>query len=429
MAEARIDDDIYFPDGVCTDMEELMMPTDKSSAADKFPVYREDIFSADALRNPFEHYRKIRDLGPVVRLEYPDTYVISRYADIKHAAQLPDVFVSTKGIGLNEITNAARPLPPIIASGGERHRKLRQVMMKPLMPAALNEQRDILKAMIGRFLDTVIDRGEVDAMKTIARHLPLEAISYLVGLPEEDRANMLRWSAASFNSAGPVNRDGTIDPDLQADFEVRMEVGTYFQEFDPDHLRPGSWAHTLFQAVKSGRLNEEEARSAIGSYVLPSLDTTIFAKGSLLYNLGRAPDQWELLRANPDLIRYAVNEGVRLSGIVRWSSRVAAKDYEIDGWLIPEGARILMLYASGNRDERQFPEPDRFRVDRKALDHIGFGAGPHMCAGMYLAKLELEVLLAAMTERVIRIEVGTPVGSKNMGLYGFESLPITLYGS
>ena len=407
----------------------VVSPTATYSAANACPVYCEDIFSPEALREPFEHYRRIRDLGPVVRLEHPDVYVISRYADIKRAAQLPDIFVSTQGIGLNDITNAPRPLPPIIASAGERHRKLRQAMMKPLMPAALKEQRDILEAMISGFLDKVVDRGEVDAMKTIARQLPLEAISYLVGLPEEGRVNMLRWAAASFNSAGPINRDGTIDPDLQEDFEILREVGAYFQEFNPAHLRPGSWADLLFQAVKAGKLEEEEARSAMGSYVLPSLDTTIFAKGNLLYNLGRAPDQWALLRANPDLIRYAVNEAVRLAGIVRWSSRVAVKDYRIGDYVIPEDARVILLYASGNRDERQFPEPDRFKVDRKALDHIGFGAGPHMCAGMHLAKLELEVLLEAMVERVARIEVGSPVATENMGLYGFESLPITLFGA
>lgn len=393
------------------------------------PVYDVDLVSPEALRDPFEHYRRIRDLGPVVHLTHPDVYAIGRFSDVRRALRSPDVLVSTKGIGFNDIVNAPMEQPPVIRSAGERHRKLRGLLSKPLMPAALEEQREMLKALISSRLDIIVDQGEFDAVTAIARHLPMEAISVLVGLPEEGRANMLRWASASFNSAGPLNRDGTMDAQLIEDFEIFREVNDYFLEVNPAHLRPGSWVSMLFQAAKAGDLRLEEARAAMSAFVLPSLDTTIYAKGNLLYNLGRNPDQWRLLRNNPELIPGAVLEGVRYSATVRWFSRVAVQDYQAEDYVIPEGGRVMLLYGAANRDERHYPHADRFDVTRNPLDQLGWGAGPHMCAGMHLAKLEMQVLLEAMVERVARIEVGSPVIGVNRGLYGFDCLPISMHSA
>lgn len=401
----------------------------KSETTEPIPVCKGDLVSPDALRDPFPLYREIRDLGPIVRLEHPDVYAIGRFDDVQQALRLPDVLVSTRGIGFNDIVNAPVEQPPVIRSAGERHKKLRRVITKPLMPAALKEQREMLKSLISSRLDTIVDQGEIDAVPTIARHLPLEAISYLVGLPEEGRANMLRWASASFNSAGPLDRSGTMDPQLAEDFASLREVQTYLLEINPLHLRPGSWAEMLFKAAEAGRLNLEEARAAMSALVLPSLDTTIYAKGNLLYNLGRNPDQWALLRSNPGLVPSAVLEGVRYSATVRWFARVAAQDYRIDDAVIPEGGRVMLLYGAANRDERHYPDPDRFDVTRNPTDQLGWGTGPHMCGGMHLAKLEMEVLLEAMIERVARIEVGDPVIGTNRGLYGFDSLPIRLHSA
>lgn len=393
------------------------------------PVYTGDLVSPDALRDPFPHYQRIRDLGPIVRLEHPDVYVMGRFADVQQALRSPDILVSTRGIGFNDIVNTPMEQPPVIRSGGERHKKLRRVITKPLMPSALKDRREMLKRLISDRLDTIIDQGEFDAVPTLARHLPIEAISYLVGLPEEGRANMLRWASASFNSAGPLDRDGTMDAQMIEDFEALREVNAYLQEFDPARLRPGSWTEMLFKAVDAGSLQREEARAAMSAFVLPSLDTTIYAKGNLLYNLGRNPDQWELLRRKPDLVPSAVLEGVRYSATVRWFARVAAEDYRVGDAVIPENSRVMLLYGAANRDERHYPDPDRFDITRNPTDQLGWGTGPHMCGGMHLAKLEMEVLLEAMIERVAHIEVGEPVVGINRGLYGFDSLPIHLRGA
>jgi cytochrome P450 len=390
------------------------------------PCFSVDLFQPDALRDPFPHYRAIRDLGAAVRLEFPDVVALGRFRDVQAALRNPEVLISGEGIGFNAIANAPVPNPPTIRSDGARHRRLRNVLAKPLMPAALKERREMLKAMIASRIDELVGGDTFDAVTTIAQHLPLQAVSHLVGLPEADRQQMLRWAAASFNSGGPYTTLDTKDPELAADLQTMLSVKAYFQTVKREHLSPGSWAASLFDAVDAGKLEQQDANAAISGLVLPSLDTTIYAKGNLLYNLARAPGQWAALKADPSLISSAVLEGVRHSAVVRWFSRVAASDYSAGDVHVPAGTRIMLLYGSANRDERQYPDPDRFDVTRNPTDQLGWGTGPHMCAGMHLARLEMEVMLEALIERVETIEAGEPVFGNNRGLYGIDRLPMRL---
>lgn len=390
------------------------------------PVYEKDLFSADALKHPFDHYRAMRDLGPVVRSAGLDVYAISRFDDVQAALRSPDVLINGKGIGFNDIINAELPEPRTINSDGARHRRLRGVLGKPLMPTALREHREMLRALIDKRIASIVDQPEIDAISTIAQCLPLEAISYLVGLPEDERQQMLRWATAGFNAIAPLEQGGQPDPVIAESLNVLREAAEFFLKVDPDELRPGSWAALLFEAAREGRLTLGEARAAISGLVLPSLDTTIFAKGNLVYNLGTNPDQWQLLRERPDLIPSAVLEGVRHSAIVRWFSRYAIEDYAIGDNVIPAGSRVMIMYGSANRDERRYPDPDRFDIMRNPTDQLGWGTGPHMCAGMHLAKMEMEVMAEALVAHVSRIEVGEPQLATSRGLYGFDRLPVRL---
>lgn len=389
-------------------------------SASPLPVYRENLFTPDALRNPYGHYAAIRNLGPVVLLGDTGIHAVGRFEDVQRALRTPDVLISARGVGFNDIINAHVPEPTVIHSDGARHRILRNNLARPLMPAALKQHREALKGMITVQVREAIGIGRFDAIERLARYLPVAAISYLVGLPEDGRHNMLRWAAAQFDMQGPMT------PALEQAVGVFRESRAYLQSFDPSQLREGSWAEALFTAVAEGRLTEGEARAAVSGYMLPSLDTTINSKGSLLYNLARNPDQWTLLKADPTLIASAVLENVRLSAVVRWFSRYAEEDYVQEGVSIPKGSRVMLMYASANRDERHYPDPDRYDVTRNPQDQLGWGTGPHMCIGMHLAKLEMEVLLEALVENVEEIEADEPVVGANNGLYGFESLPLRL---
>lgn len=378
------------------------------------------LFSDESLRDPFADYRRLRDAGAVVRLGTPDVHALGRFADVQAALRNSEALISGEGVGFSAVFNAPKGMN-VIQSDGELHRRLRTTVMKPLFPAALKEARGDLKAMIAARVATLVDVGWFDAMQELAPCLPVGAISRLVGLPEAGREQMLKWAAAAFNVIGPEQ--------APADLATMQEAFAFMRGLSEESVREGSWAGQLFSAARAGRLSMQEAMAAMSAYVIPSLDTTILAKGHLLRNLASDPAQWALLREEPSRTGAAVLENMRHSSVLRWFSRVAATDYEVGGEIIPRGARVMILYGCANRDERRYPDPDRFDLTRDARDHLGWGTGQHMCAGMHLARIEMEVLLEALIEARVDIETGEPVVGANRGLYGFERLPMRMHSA
>ncbi len=384
---------------------------------DLVPEVNLDLFSQASLRDPFDDYRRLRDAAPVVRLALPEVYAVGRFSDVQAALRASDALISGDGVGFSDVFNAPKGMN-VIQSDGDLHRRLRSTVSRPLSPAQLREVRPDLKAMIRTRVAALTGVGWFDAMKDLAAFLPVEAVSHFVGLPSVGRKRMLDWAAAAFNAIGP-----NFDP---ADASTLREAVGFMSNLSEDKVRDGSWAGDLFAAARAGRLSMQEAMAAISAYVIPSLDTTILAKGHLLANLARHPDQWDVLRSNPDLIPAAVLEGVRRDSVIRWFSRIAAEEYCVDGAIIPKGARVMLLYGCANRDERRYADPARFNIARDARDHLAWGTGPHMCAGMHLARIEMEVLLEALVEGNVKLTAGEAVLGTNQGLYGFTELPFRL---
>jgi cytochrome P450 len=392
-----------------------------------YPVCGADLFAATALRNPFPLYKVIRDAGPVVLLSRIGIPAIGRFHDVQAALRAADVLISGEGIGFNAIANQQTPERGVLTSDGERHQRLRGVLARPLGPGALQQQRDLLKSLIDAQVAGLVGKGTFDAVPLLARHLPLKAVTALVGLDEKNRRKMLDWAAAFFNTLGPMPDDPTaFSPELRADLDLLKELRDFFATVDPATLAPGSWSADLFDAVGAGRLTDSEARGALRAFVLPSLDTTIYAKANLLNNLARCPDQWRRLRDDRSLIASAIVESVRHSAVVRAFSRFAADDYAAGDVFIAKGSRVMILFGSANRDERRYDNPDMFDVARNPRDQLGWGTGPHMCVGMHLAKLEMELLLEALLDHVETIEADEPVFGANAGLYGIDRLPMRL---
>lgn len=392
-----------------------------SAKCQSYPVYAPDIFSREALANPFGHYRAIRDLGPVVRLGEGGMLAMGRFTDVQHALRSADILISGQGVGMNPVMNENQP-PNLLNTDGELHGRLRRGFMKPLTPAALRAHRDEFRAMIDAQVQACLDIGWFDGVADLARFLPLNVISHLVGLPEEARAKMLSWATAGFDLQQPFK------PELASALPIFLEAIEFLSQVERSQLRPGSWADQLFQQADSGKLSVAEATAAVGGLTLPSLDTTIHSKSGMLYFLGSNPGQWQTLRQDPSLVPAAVLESVRASSVVRWFTRVAVSDYAAGEVFVPQGERVALLYGCANRDERHYADPDSFDVRRNPTDNLGWGTGPHLCAGMHLARLEMEVLLEALLAHVDRIEVAEPIPSSNGGLFGFESLRMRLTG-
>lgn len=382
------------------------------------PSYDVDLYSDDAIVNPYPHYVAMRELGPLVFLPHYNVYAMPRYAEVRAAALDHAGFRSGDGVaaytfqGVVDVRNT-------LVSDEPLHTRFRDIIGAPLKPPALQPLTQQIENAADDLIRRLVERGSFDGVRDLARYLPLTIVSVLVGLPEAGRERMLEWAAAAFDILGVDNAR------TQAAFAVAAEMIHYVQtQCRPETVRPDGWAAQIWEAVKQSKITPQEAGVLHVDIVAPSLDTTIFATGHLLHRLAKHPEQWEKLKAEPALIPAAVDEAVRLDSPIRGLYRVVDRDHDIGDSQLPAGARVLLLYASANRDPRHWESPDRFWIERPNLNgHLGFGMGRHMCAGMHLAKLEMRSLLKSIVRRVAWIEVDPPQHQLNNVLYGFASLP------
>jgi cytochrome P450 len=290
------------------------------------------------------------------------------------------------------------------------------------MPRALRTLGDDVDARARAIVEDAVSRGTVDAVADLATALPLAVVPDLVGWPRDQRDYLLDWAAATFDILGP--------PNLQALRAVprSMQMLRFARRVVRErNVLPGSMAHELLTAVDEGHLAVDEVPPLLIDYIAPSLDTTISAISSALYLFATHPEQWQLLKDDPSLIPNAINEVVRYESPLRAFTRRTARASVMSDVHLPAGARVLVLYASANRDEREWGAPDVFDIRNDAGRHVGFGSGTHACAGQGLARLETTAMLKALIERVERIEIAAePTWGINNIIHRHDHLPIRL---
>jgi cytochrome P450 len=381
-----------------------------------FPQFDQDLYSDPRLDNPYPTYGILRDLGPLVWLPMHNLLAISRFEDVRAALRADEALISGEGVAANDIVNS-RGAPITLTSDGETHSRRRRILIQPVSPGPLKDLKSELEAEAEILVARLATGQTFCAMEDFASHLPLAIVAQRVGLNGDGRSNMLRWAAATFNALGVMNPRGL------ASLPIMGELGAYVVKLERDQVTRGGWADRLFDAADRGELSAEEARSMVIDYVGPSLDTTILATGHLIHFLATTRGAFDAVRSDPSLVPSAVNEAMRLGSPIRGFTRMARDDFEVGGQTIPKGVRVLILYASANRDERRYETPDAFIVTRNPRDQVGWGHGAHTCVGMHLARLEMEVLLTALVRHVGRIEVDEPERLLNNVLQGFTTLP------
>jgi cytochrome P450 len=189
----------------------------------------------------------------------------------------------------------------------------------------------------------------------------------------------------------------------------------------------GSMAAGILDAVARGDLSAGERPMVMIDYLGPSLDTTISGLGNAIWLFATHPEQWQRVRGDPRCARQAFDEALRLESPVSGFTRVATRAVDIGGVELAAGTRVLVSFASANRDERHWDDPERFDIGRPNASHVAFGFGEHACAGMGLARLEATEVLTALARRVDRFELdGPPVRKLNNVIRAFGSLPVRI---
>lgn len=385
------------------------------------PSTAEDLYSRSAILDPYPRYARIRAQGPVVWLERHKAYALPRYAECKSVLLDDATFVSGAGVGLNPVTNRFSRGTTLNSDGAE-HAERRNLVAHRLTPRALRGMQEEVSEQAERVVLEALGRRTVDGVEELAMALPMSVVPDLVGWPQDGRERLLAWGAATFDALGPFNGQAirAARPSLQM-LRYARTVAKHRT------LREGSLGADLIKAVDEGRLDESGCPKLLVDYLAPSIDTTLSAIASALYLFAVHPDHWQALRSDRGLLSNAINEVVRLESPLRAFSRQVARDTTVAGADLPAGSRVLVMYASANRDELVWDAPESFDITRDASQQLGFGHGTHGCAGQGLARLEIRSILAHLLDRVDRIELtGEPVWAVNNIIHRLEHLPLEL---
>jgi cytochrome P450 len=281
----------------------------------------------------------------------------------------------------------------IVAMDEPEHRAHRALVAPAFRPKLLAAWEDVL---VRRVVDEVIDSfatlGRADLVRSFTFAVPVRVIGRILGLPDQDATRFQRWSVEVVSIAMNVDRGVSAYHALRDYFAAQVELRRAQPEED-------LISELVVAKIDGQRLTDEEIFAFLRLLLPAGIETTYRSLGSLLFALLTHPDQLEAVRRHPELRDAAIEEGLRWEPPFMLLPRVSTRDAELGGTEIPAGSPINLFVGSANRDERRFPDPDRFDVHRDPTPHVTFGAGPHACLGMHLARLESRVALDALLER------------------------------
>lgn len=387
----------------------------------KMPSSNIDLFSDAVLNDPFETYALLRDTAGAVWLERYGMWAVSRHADVMMVLQDHDNYSSASGVAFNATMNGMTG--STLTTDNPLHADLRALVTSQLMPAALKKLFEEIESEAREVVGQLVAQGSFDAITDLAWHLPLTIVTNLVGVPREMGEEMIRFAEDQADAFGPEGYERTTEG-LEA---MAGASGMLRRLKNPANLRPGSMSRAIWDAADRGEIEKWRAPILMNDYLGPSLDTTIAGIGNALWLFAKNPEQWDALRANPKRAMSAIDEVIRLESPVQAFSRVTTSDQIIDGVQIPAGDRVIVMYASANRDERKWPNPDTMDISRQGVvGHLGFGAGIHSCPGRNLARAEIAALLGALASRVARFHVRSSTRKLSSVMRSFSRLEIEI---
>lgn len=383
--------------------------------------------------DPYPYYKVLRARAPAYLIPQRGFWVLSRHEHVGYALRNWEVFSSDIGGGGGAMSAGGDSAgekqamsKTMIGSDPPDHTRLRRIVQKEFTPSQIARW----EARIKEFTDDLVsdfleanERGEADLMRDLAIPLPVMAIAEILGVPIEDREEFKRWTEESIGSS-------SLDPELQAaSAEGSRQLYAYFEEaVNRKRKNPGDDLVSLF--VRAGdrgedSLTQEEIISHCMLFLIGGNETTTNLVGNAIWTFLNHPDQFDLVLENRALIPSALEEVLRYEGPVLGLFRLVKEDVDIEGTTIPKGSIVQLLYCSANRDERHFPDADRFLVERNPRDHFAFAGGLHLCIGAPLARLEAKVALETLLQRTRNLRLtGEPVLNQHVLVRGRYTMPL-----
>jgi cytochrome P450 len=395
-----------------------------ADVSERAPDLDIDPYDDSFIADPYPRYAAMRDAGPVFYMPKYACWGMARYKEVRPALLDWKTYCSGMGVGYTHFGKETPWRPPslLLETDPPLHDRTRRAADRAVIPSALQRLREPFAREAAAAVDRVLAKGRFDGVVDLAEAFPLKVFPDAVGLDAEGREHLLPYGDMVFNGFGPLNQRfktstataGTVVPWIM-------------EKCSRKSLAPDGLGALIYNAVEAGEATEDEAAMLVRSFLSAGLDTTVAAIGSALHLLARNPSEWRKLRADPSLARNAFEETVRMESPIQSLFRTTTRDVDVGGLRIPSSEKVLLLLAAANRDPEHWDEPDRFDITRRVQGHVGFGVGVHVCIGQVIARMEGEILLAALAERVASIELaGPPTRRFNNAVRGLASLPLAV---
>lgn len=372
---------------------------------------------------PFDAYRALHREGRVHYNPKRATWILSRLVDVRAALRDTDRINSSQGV-----TRIRMAADLVVLTDGEKHSTLRKQVQPAFTKRALDSWRAIIEEVAEELVDRVIANPGCDVVSELAIPMPLRVIAGLLGVPDEDIADFRRWSEGAVQIINFTPTPGGIARVAQS-ARATMALRRYLlSQLGRGHLKGSETVlGRLLEHNTDGTLTDAQLFYIAVLLLIAGNETTTNLLGGMFDTFATYPDQYDRLRADPDLIPMVIEELLRFLSPIQNLYRYTCADYQVGDVTIPSGSRVLLSFGAANRDPEAFDDPDSFRVDRNPRVHVAFGYGAHMCLGAPLARMEAEAVLRQLVSRVKGIAAAGPTSwSTNSSLRGPTRLPVRL---
>lgn len=382
----------------------------------KSPVHRNfdaQLVSREFIENPYPLLHQLRDQAPVYWSESIGGWLLTRYDDILVSFKDTDSFSNENRLG-----KAVEYLPPekrakykafedhyatkgLLHSDPPDHTRLRAVIIKDFTPTVVEQMRPQIQQVVNNLIDAAEKKGEMDIVPDFASALPVGVIAEILGVPPSDRHLFKRWTDAILGFQG-VNKPS--EEDLSRAQTGLMEIRPYLVNMINERRKQPRRDLDLmskFVAAEAagGRISESELINTCVTLFTAGHETTLSLISNTIYTLLSHPEQLQLLRNNPELLKSTIEESLRFESPVSRQARLMKADAELAGQQLKKGQMVFQMLNAANRDPAYFTNPDKFEIQRENNRHLAFGQSAHFCVGSTLARAEGFIAVGTLIKR------------------------------
>lgn len=388
-----------------------------------------DPYDYDFHEDPYPLFKRLRDEAPV--FHNPDVWfwALSRHEDVMDALKDSETYSSANGVSLDPSAwgPQAHRTMSFLGMDPPRHGRMRRLVARGFTPRRVSELEPQIRRIAAMWADRATEGDHFDFIDDFAGKFPMDVISEMMGVPEDDRAQIREWSDLL------VHREDGMRDVPPSGMEAALHLAGYYADMVAQRraTRTEDLTSALVDAEVDGEhLTDDEIVSFLFLLVVAGNETTTKLLGNAWYWGWMLPEQGHKPFDDPALIPAWIDETLRYDTSSQMLARTATRDIDLHGVTIPAGERVLLLLGSANRDERIWDRPDVYDLDRTdiAQDLSSFGFGRHYCMGHALAVLEMCVAMEVMTQRIATYDID-PTGIErvhSVNVRGFAHLPTTI---